>query len=121
MNNKPTSDSQEDPRNSESSSGSVRPFVRQQLLEEVASMVEKAYRRGFQHGVFSAQSIVETVLKSFGDRYPTDIWPEDGNGVDCASARFARQIIKNIRKEITDALNAEVCGSRNEVRTEDLL
>ena len=65
----------------------------------------------------SAQSIVETVLKSFGDRYPTDIWPEDGNGVDCASARFARQIIKNIRKEITDALNAEVCGSRYEVRS----
>ena len=45
-------------------------------------------------------------------QYPTDIWPEDGETLDCKSARMARLTAANCEREIDMRSNAEVNGGR---------
>lgn len=39
-------------------------------------------------------------------RYPTDVFPEDGQSLDCKSARMARLTAENIKREIAERSNA---------------
>ena len=43
-------------------------------------------------------------------QYPTDIWPEDGESLDCKSARMARLTAANCDREIDMRSNAELKG-----------
>lgn len=44
-------------------------------------------------------------------QYPTDIFPEDGQSIDCKSASMARLTAKNIEREITERSNVELRGA----------
>ena len=40
------------------------------------------------------------ICREVADRYPTDIFPHDGDSLDCKSARMARLTAANIEREI---------------------
>lgn len=42
-----------------------------------------------------------------GARYPTDLWPENGQSLDCKSARMARLTAANCEREIDMRSNAQ--------------
>lgn len=42
------------------------------------------------------------ICREVAGRYPTDIFPEDGQSLDCKSARAARLTAANIEREITE-------------------
>jgi hypothetical protein len=43
-------------------------------------------------------------------QYPTDIWPEDGETLDCKSARMARLTAANCEREIDMRSTSQVTG-----------
>ena len=50
------------------------------------------------------------ICREVAERYPTDIFPEDGESLDCKSARMARITAANIEREIAERHNAKVSG-----------
>jgi hypothetical protein len=48
------------------------------------------------------------ICREVAGRYPTDIFPEDGQSLDCKSARMARLTAANIEREITERSNAKI-------------
>ena len=51
------------------------------------------------------------IFREVAERYPTDIFPEDGESLDCKSARMARLTAANIEREIAERHNAKVSGA----------
>ena len=51
------------------------------------------------------------VCRKISEWYPTEIFPEDGQSLDCKSARMARLTAENIEREITERSNAKLTGS----------
>lgn len=47
-----------------------------------------------------------SICREVAERYPTDIFPEDGESLDCKSARMARLTAGNIEREIAERHNA---------------
>ena len=45
------------------------------------------------------------ICREVAERYPTDVFPEDGQSLDCKSARMARLTAANIEREITERSN----------------
>lgn len=45
------------------------------------------------------------ICREVAERYPTDVFPEDGQSLDCKSARMARLTAANIEREITERAN----------------
>lgn len=45
--------------------------------------------------------------RSVAERYPLEVFPEDGESLDCKSARMARLTAANIEREITERSNVE--------------
>lgn len=43
---------------------------------------------------------VLAILDEIQGRYPEDVFPADGASLDCASARFARNIVHQIREKV---------------------
>ncbi len=50
------------------------------------------------------------ICRDVAERYPTDIFPEDGQSLDCKSARMARLTAANIEREIAERSNAKLTG-----------
>lgn len=50
------------------------------------------------------------ICREVAERYPTDVFPEDGQSLDCKSARMARLTAANIEREITERSNVELTG-----------
>src|SRR6187431_3176726 len=57
-------------------------------IEEAAEAIDQAVR------------MVCQCLDEIEDRYPEDMFPIDGEGQDCASARFARNIVGQVREKV---------------------
>ncbi len=43
-----------------------------------------------------------SILEEISGRYPEDVFPADGVSLDCASARFARNIIGQIKEKVIE-------------------
>ena len=50
------------------------------------------------------------ICREVAERYPTDIFPEDGESLDCKSARMARLTAANIEREIAERHNVAIEG-----------
>lgn len=70
------------------------------MLERFAELVADHEREGCKE-----------VCRKIAAQYPTDIWPEDGESLDCKSARMARLTAANCEREIDMRSNA-VADSR---------
>jgi hypothetical protein len=46
-----------------------------------------------------------SICREVAERYPTDVFPDDGKSLDCKSARMARLTAANIEREITERSN----------------
>lgn len=60
---------------------------------------------------FEASMVIEReackeACRKIAAQYPTDIWPEDGETLDCKSARMARLTAANCEREIDMRSNA---------------
>lgn len=51
------------------------------------------------------------ICRDVAERYPVDVFPEDGQSLDCKSARMARLTAKNIEREITERSNPNSAGA----------
>lgn len=69
------------------------------ILREVAMAVESREREACKE-----------VCRKIAAQYPTDIWLEDGESLDCKSARMARLTAANCEREIDMRSNAELSG-----------
>jgi hypothetical protein len=51
------------------------------------------------------------ICRDVAERHPADVFPKDGQSLDCKSARMARLTAENIEREITERSNSEVTGA----------
>ncbi len=55
--------------------------------------------------------------RRIGAQYPTDIWPENGESLDCKSARMSRLTAENCEREIDNRSNATVQATARQGRS----
>ncbi len=60
--------------------------------------VRSAYRRGLEDATFDAVEVVQRSL----DHYPEDLFPPDGESLDCKSAKWARNLLGGIIRDIKE-------------------
>ena len=77
----------------------------QAAIEDVVTIM-MAELHGFAKAVATAErESCVSICREVAERYPADIFPEDGQSLDCKSARMARLTAANIEREITDRSN----------------
>lgn len=59
----------------------------------------------WQAAVKAEREDCKAVCREVAARYPTDVWPENGESLDCKSASMARLTAANIEREITERSN----------------
>ena len=69
------------------------------MLERFADLVAAAER-----------DACKEACRKIAAQYPADIWPEDGETLDCKSARMARLTAANCEREIDMRSNASLSG-----------
>jgi len=62
--------------------------------------------------VAAEREACKEACRKIAAQYPTDVWPEDGESLDCKIARMARLTAANCEREIDMRSNAELCGPR---------
>lgn len=60
--------------------------------------VTRAGAMRHNEGIESAAKLVA----EFAEHYPTDIFPEDGQSIECKSAKFARHLCNILSQQIRD-------------------
>ena len=66
--------------------------------------------RVWQAAVSQEREACKEACRKIAAQYPTDIWPEDGQSLDCKSARMARLTAANCEREIDMRSNAAIKG-----------
>lgn len=56
------------------------------------------WQEGFGDGVDWARDVVDTVR----DKYPEDVFPDDGESMDAASASMARRVCEEILRDLEE-------------------
>jgi hypothetical protein len=56
----------------------------------------------FLSGVANEREECKRICREVAAQYPTDIFPDDGQSLDCKSARMARITAANIEREIAE-------------------
>lgn len=61
--------------------------------------------QAFTCGARLEQKACISICQEVAARYPIDVFPVDGESIDCKSARMARLTAANIEREITERSN----------------